>query len=329
MKHPITRQQLLLYSVDELPPAVRKKVTAHIKRCSSCRTELGELESFHDTVRTNAPAVEEATVTALRRGVIRTLRGKESGRTVGDIVRDLLGLSDGPALRPALAAVALGCLAFIAGYMLAGPGLQHTTLFAPAAYNPYGPGPGDMNGLGDAQVFNVDILSKDDATGDIEFEFEATFRSRVRGNMSDPDIQSILARALISSQNPGVRLRAVNAFSESLPERRYPAKSRGIIKASLISAVKYDENQGVRLEALKALREFMPDSSAADAIVHVLLNDGNAAMKIAAINSLDLRQFADSDERDQLSRILKDRSLNDENNYIRIKAKAALQEVYK
>ena len=85
----------------------------------------------------------------------------------------------------------------------------------------------------------------------------------------------------------------------------------------------------LRSERRNAAATFFTKSvftSATSAILHVLLHDESAAMKIAAINSLDLSKYDDTKERDLLSEILKDRSLNDENNYIRIKAKAALQE---
>ena len=284
---------------------------------------------MHDLLRANVPAPDDRKMTAWRQDVIRSIRGEEPARSPWVFVREFFGFAEGPLLRPALSMLALGCLAFVIGFSVASSEREANTLFAPIAYDPYGTPQAETEGLGDAQVVSVDIISKDDLSGDIEFEFEATFRSLVRGNMADPSIQGILARALISSQNPGVRLRAANAFSETLPADKFPGKTRDVIKSSLISAVKYDENQGVRLEALRALREFMPDSVATSAIVHVLLRDESSAMKIAAISSLDLNKYTDGTERDQLSEILKDRSLNDENNYIRIKAKAALQEAYR
>ena len=327
MKHTVSKQQLLLFVSGELPEGDAVRIDRHLKRCAACRKEVSDIRNLHSFVQAHVPAPDERTLTAWRRDVVRTIRTEEPRRSVVAVVREFFGFAEGPVLRPALALLAVGCLAYVLGFSTAGTGEQDNALFAPIAYDPYGAPAGDASTLTDAQVVNVDILSRDEVTGEISFDFEATFRSHVEGNMSDPSIQGILARALVSSQNPGVRLRAVNAFSGSLPENGMADRTRDVIKRSLVSAVKYDENQGVRLEALRALKDFMPDSVATAAIVHVLLHDETAAMKIAAINSLDLRRFPDTNERDMLSAILKDRSLNDENNYIRIKAKAALQEV--
>jgi len=326
MKHTISKQQLVLFVSDEVSATEREKIERHLKRCASCRAEVADLRSMHAFLGAHTPAPDDRLLLQWRREVLRSIRGEVPRRSFADAVRDLLGFGEGSALRPALSLLAIACLAFLVGYSVAGDEPSGPERFAPIAYDPYGTQPESGN-LRDAQVVNVDILSRDDATGEIEFEFEAMFRSHVKGNLSDPAIQGILAKALVSSQNPGVRLRAVNAFSDASPEYQLPQKTRDIIKASLISALRYDENQGVRLEALKALREFMPDTLATAAITYVLTHDPNAAMKIAAINSLDLTKYTNTRERDQLAEILKDRSLNDENNYIRIKAKAALQEV--
>lgn len=327
MKHTVTRQHLLLYVSAELSDTEQKKLEKHLSTCTSCRREVESLGALHAFLRTNTPAPSERTLTAWRRDVLRAIRSDEPKRSTLGVLRAFFGLAEGPMLRPALALLAVGCLAFVIGFNTAGNEGSVRPMFSPAAFDPFGPS-SEATDPGNTQVVNVQVISKDDATGEIEFEFEAMFRSRVKGNIADPAIQAILARALVSSQNPGVRLRAVNAFSESLPEHQLPRKTREIIKLSLVSAVKYDENQGVRLEALKALQEFMPDTVATSAILHVLMNDPSSAMKIAAINSLDLRKITNARDRDELSEILRDRSLNDENNYIRIKAKAALQEAY-
>jgi hypothetical protein len=321
MKHTISKQQLLFYVADEVSESGRKKIDQHLRRCASCRKEVEELRSMHSFLSEHKPAEDDATLTEMRRAVLRSIRSDKPAVSIMDSLRHFLGFAEGSSLRPALSFVALGCLAFVMGFSLSGEADVETNLFAPIAYDPYGGSSTESDDMSDAQVANVTILSKNDETGAIDFEFEAIFRSRVSGNMKDPAIQSILARALISSQNPGVRLRAVNAFSDASAEQ-----TREIMKKSLISAVLYDDNHGVRLEALKALQAYMPDSAATSAVVHVLTDETNASLKIAAINTLDLSKYVDGKERDQLSAVLKDRSLNDENNYIRIKAKAALQE---
>jgi len=98
------------------------------------------------------------------------------------------------------------------------------------------------------------------------------------------------------------------------------------VKAALIATLKYDENRGVRKEAMKALEKFMPDTEVTAAFVYVLQHEKNTGMKIAAINSLNLSKYHGYEKDENLMEMLREKVHSDENNYIRLRAKAALQE---
>jgi HEAT repeat protein len=141
---------------------------------------------------------------------------------------------------------------------------------------------------------------------------------KVKGSINDERIQKVLTYALVQEQNPGVRLRAINAIGDS------QVKPDPEIKKALITTLKSDENAGVRREALSLLQKFPFDQETKEAFLYVLEHDKNAALRIAVIQSLSTTKKAGDKE---VMNVLKERVETDNNNFIRMKAKAVLQEV--
>ena len=315
-------RRLLTQPIEDLDESVRQEMEEHVAGCPACRNEASALQRLHELAVASGTTTTEADLTLARSDLSRTLRRRSRGIPWVDRVREFLGLADGPTLRPALIGLSILAVGFFAGalaFRTDTPGLNEFQL---AAYDPYQ----DNNG-GVPQVVNLRILYQDEASGEIEFEFDAVMPAHIRGNMNEPRVQAILARALVSSQNPGIRLRAANVIGSQADEGTLDKRSRDLVKESLISVVLYDMNRGVRMEALKALKPFLPDSAATAAIIKILKREENVAMRIAAINSFDLTKFERQPAREQLLAALRDRSVSDANTYIRIRATAALEEV--
>jgi hypothetical protein len=74
----------------------------------------------------------------------------------------------------------------------------------------------------------------------------------MKGKLQEPDIQKVLARALIYERNPGVRLQSIAAISASKQNSFDPE-----IRKVLIDAMIHDENPGVRLQALETLKNYL------------------------------------------------------------------------
>jgi HEAT repeat protein len=124
----------------------------------------------------------------------------------------------------------------------------------------------------------------------------------------------------LNEQNPGVRLQSINAMTlQKVPDRE--------VKSTLITALKTDENAGVRKEALLALKNFSMDDDIKQAFLFVLTHDSNPGLRIAAINYLDsARVVGKGYDQDVLS-VLREKMQSDDNNYIRLRAKAAIEEI--
>jgi HEAT repeat protein len=157
--------------------------------------------------------------------------------------------------------------------------------------------------------------------GEIEFTFDVVRPVRLKGNINDSQIQKVLAHALVNSQNPGVRLRTVNALSG----QQQPLQTEEL-RAALLEAITSDANPAVRKEALTLLQKLPFDEEVKKAILHVLQNDQNSGVRIAAMMVLD--QFkAQAILKDQeVLNVLREKMETDENNYIRLIARNFLEE---
>ncbi len=321
MTHDDVKRWLAL-PVEELDETTRERMEDHLALCAECRNEAAILQRLHDEVLRAAPAVTDEDLIVARHMVFRELRRRSDSPSWTKRLLEFLGLGPSRAWRPVLIAGILAAASFAAGSYAfrTAPGMGNG--FHLAAYDPSSAD----RASGAIQILNFRILNQDESSGEIEFEFEAVQPSHVTGNINDPRIQAIMARALVSSQNPGVRLRAANVISGQTTGGGVSGRSGDLVKESLIAALLYDQNRGVRMQALKALEPFLPDSAATAAIIQVLKREENVAMRIAAINSLDLTKFDRTPAREQVRHALRDQSMSDANSYIRIRATAALQE---
>ena len=158
-------------------------------------------------------------------------------------------------------------------------------------------------------------------TGEIEFTFDAVTPVRMRGSVDDPKIQKVLTYAMLNEENPGVRLKAVNAINRRGVEARDPD-----VKSALIKALEMDGNVGVRKEALNTLRRLPFDREIKMAMLHALMQDANPGLRVAAINALDSARTSPSGVDSDILTVLREKAQTDDNNYIRVKARAVIQE---
>jgi HEAT repeat protein len=159
--------------------------------------------------------------------------------------------------------------------------------------------------------------------GEIDFTFDAVTPVHLKGNINDEKIQAVLAHALVTEQNPGVRLRSVNMLAAQAEQLNPPDPK---VKGALVSALKTDENPAVRREALRVLKGFPFDQQIREAFLYVLVHDKNPGLRIAAINSLDSARVQTREAGPDLLEVLKEKMHSDNNNYVRIRAKEVLKE---
>jgi hypothetical protein len=138
-----------------------------------------------------------------------------------------------------------------------------------------------VTGQGGAQITAVQFLDADASDGEVEISFQAVKPMRIKGSPDDPAIQKLLAYALVSEQNAGIRIRTVNTLAGNV--RREPDPE---VRLALVKVLKFDTNPGVRKKALEALARFPMDLYIKDALIFVLENDPTEGLRIDAINAL-------------------------------------------
>lgn len=317
--HAKWEEWLELSQYGELSDTDQRALDAHLETCERCRAHRVQLNQFRMAMDQAAPARPgESDLIDARASLWSNLTLDRPGLRfpggwVSRFVEGLQGLTTSvfPQYRTVLGGALLLIIGLAGGYFLAFQGDRTIGFAAP------GMGQTDLLNNDDVAISNVRFVDSDVPDGTLELRFEAVRPVQIMGPVDDPDIQRVLTFAVLNEQNPGVRLRAVNAVSAS--ERLH---SDHEIRDALITALKTDSNAGVRGEAFNALARYPFDGEIRDAMIHTLVLDENPALRINAINRLQEQVPATFDE--QLESVLMTRMVLDENAYIRTKARTVL-----
>lgn len=184
----------------------------------------------------------------------------------------------------------------------------------------------DLDKLTESNIDFSNIRFKDPLTNDGEIEFKLNTINPVtyKGKVDDELTLKLLAAALISSDNAGIKLRSLNTLANQKDSNLKPDDK---IKKSLITALKTDENAAVRKEALSLLKRYPIDDEIRDAILFTLQNDINSGNRVSAINALsDLQQDGQTIDK-TIRKVLNQQAESSKDNFIKIRAASMLQEV--
>jgi len=317
MNHSQYKEWLTLADQGELTEEQSRELESHLSTCAECRAEREALRSV-DSMLKAAPLVDVSDgLLNQARQELRVLLRRE--RNKGSFESAFLGWLDSlmaPPVRYAVTGAVTLVVGLLAGY----------AVFAPVQDEGDSPWPGMTTTAqytgGESQITAVRFIDADASDGEVEFAFQAVKPMRVRGNTDDPEIQRLLAYALLGEQNPGVRIRTVSTLASK------PVESDPEIKNALLQVLKFDLNAGVRKEALKALQAFPLDQETKEVLIYVLANDPNEGVRIDAINFLSSAKI-DPQQQDsqEILNTLRTKMETDHNTYIRLRARAVLEEV--
>lgn len=308
MNHKHYRQLLQISFYGELAAEEKSGLDQHLTQCAECRGEVENLKKLHAIVAQHRRiTMSHQMLDDARRQLRLSLTEKLSRPPLWERIIE-------PVYKISFSGIVTLGIGFVIGYVMSSTPQVRAVL-------------GDDADQvipvleGDANISNVRFLDPDATDGEIEFTFDLVRPVRLKGDINDPQIQKILAHALVNSQNPGVRLRTVSALSDQV----VPQHGKEIREA-LLDAITSDANPAVRKEALALLQKLPFDNEIKDAILYVLRNDQNSGVRIAAITGLE--QFKDQSilkDQEVLS-VLREKIETDENNYIRLIARNFLEE---
>ena len=328
MNHNQFKEWLLLSVYGELTSEEQQVLDDHLPECAECRSELAELNKLNAAIgKRKLVEPSDQLLREARRELQVALRIERSRRTLLQRVKDYVTETLSPQYRIAFGAAAMLGIGLLAGYWIfSAPhsSSQPGALVVEEDATQY-------SEVGEARIANVRFIDADPSDGQVEFVFEAVKPMRIKGDINDKQIQKVLTHALLNNQNPGVRLRIVSTIAR---HRRAQLQSQvsGQVQDeelidALIEALRDDPNDGVRKEALKVLRSFPMTKAIRDAILYVLMHDKNPGLRVDAIKSMEQAKMEERFVDDQLLNVLKQKVEQDDNNYIRLRAKALLQEV--
>ena len=321
MNHEQFREWIQLLVYGELKPDEQASLDQHLSGCTECQSELRELRNLK-TVAGEPPRfqVSDSLLQEARQELRAALRIERSRVPLWDAINAKLDELLSPVGKLALSGSAMAAAGFFVGYLVFSSAPSGVAIQAVS---------GDTEILrGEARITNVRFDDADPSDGIVEFSFDAVSPVRVKGDPNDPGVQSVLTKALMTEENPGVRLRTVSAITSQIQIGR-SASSEGDddVKRALIDAMKSDVNPGVRKEAMQALKKFPFDDAIKNGLLHVLGQDTNEGLRVEAINTLGAvrDQMKASDE--HLLETLQKRVETDNNRYVRQRARAVLEEV--
>jgi len=309
MSHQQTKEQLKLLLYDELDEKERLQMEEHLKTCRECQGEFEKLKELHDVLgRKRFLEPPEQLLTEARLDLQRALDKEQS------FWQRHIRVPWPSPLRLALTSAAGVVVGLFIGYLIFPLTSGQGTIEPAGPINPYL--------QSDLQITNLRFLDSDLTDGKVDLLFDVVRPVHMIGEVHDEPVRRVLAHALSSEQNPGVRLKAVRMIGAYLPQ-----VADQEVKRALIEVLKFDENPGVRKRALDVLLNVPFDEDIKDAFLHVLLHDETSGLRISAIDNLEQLHWERHGPDSEALIVLEQKTRLDDNDYIRSRAESVLKGV--
>jgi hypothetical protein len=298
-----------LYLYEELAPSERQAMEEHTAACEMCRERLEKSRRLHALlVSRPVPEITPELLVRSRLKLEDALDAEQLGWR--RLVADWFPLLPGAHAPRAAVAVVLLVFGFSLGWVL-----------RPRAASPPGvdtlPVKSSLVGSGLGQISSISQVLPDPTTDQVRITLNAQHHVTLEGSLDDPRIRQILVDAVKSYDNAGIRLDTLNALGQ---KRDDPS-----IQDALLYALQRDPNPGVRLQAVESARRMSWSDRVQAALVQAASGDQNPGVRVAAIDALVGHALSQRDE--SLVPVLQGFAQRDANNYVRIKALAAVHEL--
>ena len=294
-QHQIT---LLLY--DELPESSRVELEAHLQSCLSCHDAYESEKAMHSVLAEDAARWVDIPSDLL----------VESRKSLADEL-DRIERKRSWLRVPAFSVVftpmrLLESVALIAMGLALGVYVSNQRQVIPQIAG--NPAPDQISVIPrNGTISNLQVVSADPVTGQVELAGEVSQPLRFQGKMEDARVRSLLFSALRDANNPGSRLNAIEVLAQKPTDES--------IEEALINALIYDHDAGVRMRAMEGLQKFADEQHVRAAFMHTLGNDTDAGIRVKAIDALMARNSRDVELAKRLEAVTK----KDDNPYIRSK----------
>jgi HEAT repeats/Putative zinc-finger len=302
-------ERLDLYLYQELPPSERQTVEEHVSACEACRERLEQTRRLHELLTSRpAPEITPELLVRSRLKLEDALDAEQLGWR--RLLADWFPLLPGAHAPRAAVAFVLLVFGFGLGWLLR-PGATTTP---PVDSLPV---KSSLVGSGLGQISSISQVLPDPSTDQVRITLNAQHHVTLEGSLDDPRIRQILVDTVKSYDNAGIRLDTLNALGQ---RRDDPS-----VREALLYALQRDPNPGVRLQAVESASQMNWSDGVQAALVHAAAGDKNPGVRVAAIDALVSHALSQKDQ--SLVPVLQGFAERDANNYVRIKALAAVHEL--
>ncbi|MBN2000378.1 HEAT repeat domain-containing protein [candidate division KSB1 bacterium] len=301
----IEKKQLILYYYKELETQEHNTIQSHLHKCERCQKKLLELEKLGEILTAGSIHIEESDLIANRNLLASKLNRKRTFYSPFSFIHPR------PVFQAGFAVIIL-VLGFFIGREVPMHEKNDTTLEQLLTGNRI---IRTENAAIQPVLLKVEKVKFNSKSGQVEIFYSTASDVRLRGKVSEPEIQEVLRHAVQDRDNPAVRLHALKAMNKITPgEEKINQETIKILQDLFLS----EKNQGIKLTGLKVLQSAGQNETVKEMLIQFLLFDSDPAVRIEAFKALI--QYNPK----ELQEIL-EIAQTDDNNYIRHKAEELLQ----
>lgn len=274
---------ITLAAYGELRDDSRPALELHLSGCSRCREEFESVKALQDTLSAVPPAEPSANLLAKSR--IALEETLDTMPRDGWLVRSWRTVRAGGATLTRAPVAASLLLVF--GLCFGGFSGYHAARRANTAASIQS-GNSAAGQVFDQpiQVADVNSITQNPESQDINVRFDRVVPETVSGSLSDPEIRQLLLMGARGAFDPGVQQASVTLLAQQCQQRvRCP---EGPARSALLVALRHSRNSVVRLTALSGLEPYVAqDLRVRDAVLESLMQDPDPALRSRALQMLE------------------------------------------
>ncbi len=280
MKCDTAQQNMILAQYGELPDELQLPLEQHLGACDDCRREWNALMALNEELAL-APMLEPSpNLLAASRMRLDEALDNAPPRSVpqrlfGNAFRWLSFVQGAPALVTLLVGAGFLSGNFIARYE--------------AAHAPQLPRPVILSNSASGAIASVSGIVQTPNSELVQVNYNRLVPETVQGSLDDPEIRQLLLLGTKLATTTDVHANSVALLANECRAGHNcdAVGGDGELRATLVSALRYDKSPAVRMKALDGLQPYVAkDEHVRDAVLDALMYDKSADVRSQAISML-------------------------------------------
>ncbi|MBN2105216.1 HEAT repeat domain-containing protein [bacterium] len=262
----INEEQLFLYLIHELSFQEMADIEYHLDRCDECRIRSMQMKQWLGLFHQESLYHTENESLIRARNRFKALLGKQAAKKRTQFFEAIL--SRIPSRIETKRLVTAMC------FLIAGIFVGH--YFWPIGFR--ASNRALLTELASASAGSFRIIPSETHPDRIEIRFLNQNEKRIQGEIQDPDIQTLLAYALMTDERDNLRLRSMDMIQT--------VSHNETVEEALLHTLANDPNPGLRYRAIKLLKHFPINDKMKSLLIRVLFQDTNPGIRIQVTEKL-------------------------------------------